>query len=155
MQKNKGFTLIELIVTIAVLAIITTIATPYFTSLIIKQNLKSTTYAMRDTLKEARSHAILNRNEAIVCVSSITESECQGKLTNSASLSDSLKKDSTFFVNLKNKVKLSDLSDNYIVFTARGNLISTKKIIFCSSAGSYILLINILGSIDISEGAAC
>ncbi|MDN5418428.1 MAG: prepilin-type N-terminal cleavage/methylation domain-containing protein, partial [Acinetobacter sp.] len=41
MQKNRGFTLIELMVTIAVLAIIASIAAPSFSENIIRQNLDS------------------------------------------------------------------------------------------------------------------
>ena len=54
MQKKNGFTLIELMVAIAILGIIATIAAPSFENLIIKQNLKSTSYHMRDILKEAK-----------------------------------------------------------------------------------------------------
>ncbi|ENW99196.1 hypothetical protein F899_02898 [Acinetobacter sp. CIP 101934] len=155
MQKKNGFTLIELMVAIAILGIIATIAAPSFENLIIKQNLKSTSYHMRDILKEAKSRAILNRNETIVCISPITESQCKGKLTNSASLTASLVKDSVFIIDMKNKVNLKELSADHIVFTPRGNLNSTKQVIFCSSVGSYVLSISIPGIIDISEGAAC
>ena len=110
---------------------------------------------MRDILKEAKSRAILNRNETIVCISPITESQCKGKLTNSASLTASLVKDSVFIIDMKNKVNLKELSADHIVFTPRGNLNSTKQVIFCSSVGSYVLSISIPGIIDISEGAAC
>lgn len=51
MQKEKGFTLIELMVTIAVLAIVASIAAPSFGNLLIKENLKTTAYNIRDTLK--------------------------------------------------------------------------------------------------------
>lgn len=155
MQKNKGFTLIELMVTIAVLGIIATIAAPSFENLIIKQNLKSTSYHMRDILKEAKSRAILNRNETIVCISPITESQCKGKLTNSASLTASLVKDSVFIIEMKNKVNLKELSADHIVFTPRGNISASKTITFCSSAGSYVLTVGIPGTVEIAKGGAC
>lgn len=155
MRKIRGFTLIEVMVAIAILGIVATIAAPSFENLIIKQNLKSTSYHMRDILKEAKSRAILNRNETIVCISPITESQCKGKLTNSASLTASLVKDSVFIIDMKNKVNLKELSADHIVFTPRGNLNSTKQVIFCSSVGSYVLSISIPRIIDISEGAAC
>ena len=39
MQLKRGFTLVELMVTIAVVAIITTIAIPSFQNMILRQNL--------------------------------------------------------------------------------------------------------------------
>ena len=62
-KKNHGFTLIELMVTIAVMAIIAMLAAPSFNNMLISQNLKTTAFNMKDTLKEARSRAMLNRND--------------------------------------------------------------------------------------------
>lgn len=162
MQKNNGFTLIELMVTIAVLAIIAGIAAPSFNNLLIKENLKTTAYNMRDTLREARSQAMLNRNETVVCTSinksavAVTEAGCGVALTNySTSMTASLKKDSVLIVNVEKKINLKSTSDDSFVFSARGNLNATKTITFCSSVGSYILVVGIPGTVDISQGAAC
>lgn len=62
MQKNKGFTLIELMVTIAVLAIIAMIAAPSMTSNRYDQELKEQERKISLTLSDARSNAkALNR----------------------------------------------------------------------------------------------
>lgn len=162
MKKNKGFTLIELMVTIAILAIIATMAAPSFSNLLIKENLKTTAYNMRDTLKEARSRAMLNRNETVVCTSinksaiAVTNAECGAVLTNYlTSMTTSLKKDSVLIVNVEKKINLKTTSDDNFVFSARGNLDSSKTITFCSSVGSYILSVGIPGSVDITQGSAC
>ena len=161
-NKNKGFTLIELMVTIAVLAIIAMIAAPSFGNMLIKQNLKATSYNMRDTLKEARSRAMLNRNETVVCTSIsksntvVTEADCGGALSNySTDMKDSLKKDSVFIVHVEKKITLKSTSDDNFVFSARGNLNTAKAITFCSSTGSYVLSVGIAGSVDIIQGEAC
>ena len=161
-KKNQGFTLIELMVTVAVMAIIAMMAAPSFGDMLTKQNLKTTTYNMRDTLKEARSRAMLNRNETVVCTSmnksavAVTEAGCGAVLTNySTTMKESLKKDSVFIVNVEKKVNLKTTSDDSFVFSPRGNLDSSKKITFCSSAGSYILTVGISGTVEISQGAAC
>lgn len=60
-QKNKGFTLIELMVTIAVLGIIATIAAPSFGDMVAKQNLKRSTNELLGVLNQARSKAVLER----------------------------------------------------------------------------------------------
>lgn len=66
MQKNKGFTLIELMVTIAVLAIIAMIAGPSFSNMLLKQNLKKSTQELANVLVQARSKAVLERREVTV-----------------------------------------------------------------------------------------
>ncbi|ENV12153.1 hypothetical protein F965_02716 [Acinetobacter schindleri NIPH 900] len=160
-QKNKGFTLIELMVTITVMAIVASIAAPSFENLLIKQNLKTTAYNIRDTLKEARSRAILNRNETVLCTSinksasAVTESVCGAHLTNYSSMTNSLKNTSVFIVNVEKKITLNNTSDDSFVFSSRGNLNGTKTITLCSSVGSYILSVSIPGTVDISQGAAC
>lgn len=158
----KGFTLIELMVTIAVLAIVASLAVPSFGNLIIKENLKSTAYSMRDTLQEARSRAMLNRSETVVCSSinksgvAITEIQCVTALTNhSSNMSESLRKDSVFLVNIEPKVNLKSNSDDSFVFSDRGYLTSSRTITLCSTVGSYILTVGIPGTVDISPGKAC
>ena len=82
MQLKRGFTLVELMVTIAVVAIITTIAIPSFQNMILRQNLRTSAYNIRDMLKETRSRAVLNQNEIVLCTSinksasKVTESKC-------------------------------------------------------------------------------
>jgi len=160
-NKNQGFTLIELMVTIAVMAIIAMMAAPSFNNLLIKQNLKTTAYNLRDTLKEARSQAILNRNEIVVCTSinksaiAVSEGGCRAFLTNYSGMANSLKESSVFIVSVKKKITLKDTSDDKFIFSTTGSLNGTKTITLCSSVGSYILLVGISGTIDISEGAAC
>ncbi|WP_180178087.1 Tfp pilus assembly protein FimT/FimU [Acinetobacter sp. YH01005] len=162
MQKNKGFTLIELIVTIAVMAIIATLAAPSFGNLLIKENLKTTAFNMRDTLKEARSRALLNRASTVVCTSlsksasAVSQDTCGGNLANySTTMSSSLKKDSVLIVNVEKKINVKSTSNDIFVFSARGNLTASQTITFCSSAGSYVLTVGIPGTVEITQGGAC
>ena len=161
MQKNNGFTLIELIVTIAVLAIIATLAAPSFSNLLIKENLKTTAFNMRDTLKEARSRALLNRAPTVVCTSlsksasAVSQDTCGANLANYSAMSDSLKKDSVFIVNVEKKINVKSTSSDSFVFSDRGNLTAAQTITFCSSAGSYVLTVGIPGTVEITHGGAC
>ena len=52
MQKNRGFTLIELMVTIAVLAIVASIAAPSFSENITRQNLDNSAREILFALNE-------------------------------------------------------------------------------------------------------
>jgi len=58
---SSGFTLIELMVTIAVLAIIVSIAAPNISTQLANQRVKSTTATLANALKEAKTESIIRR----------------------------------------------------------------------------------------------
>ena len=66
-MTSSGFTLIELMVTIAVLAIIVGIAAPSISNQLANQRVKSTTATLANALKEARIESVIRRQ--IVTVS--------------------------------------------------------------------------------------
>ena len=59
--SNAGFTLIELMVTIAVLAIIVSIAAPNISDQLANQRVKSTISTLNNALKEAKVESLLRR----------------------------------------------------------------------------------------------
>ena len=59
--ENAGFTLIELMVTIAVLAIIVSIAAPNISTQLANQRVKSTAATLANALKEAKTESIIRR----------------------------------------------------------------------------------------------
>lgn len=65
-SKIRGFTLIELMVTLAVLAIIVTIAVPNMSSFIKKQSVRSAADELLISLVYARSEAIKRKNEVFI-----------------------------------------------------------------------------------------
>ena len=60
-MTSSGFTLIELMVTIAVLAIIVSIAAPNISTQLANQRVKSTTATLANALKEAKTESIIRR----------------------------------------------------------------------------------------------
>lgn len=60
---NAGFTLIELMVTIAVMAIIVSIAAPNVSTQLANQRVKSTAATLENALKEAKAESIIRRQE--------------------------------------------------------------------------------------------
>lgn len=63
---NKGFTLIELMVTISILAILSMIATPSMIEIIRKQQLASDARSVIESMSIARSDAIIYRKKQTV-----------------------------------------------------------------------------------------
>ena len=70
MGKNRGFTLIELMVTIAILAIIATLAAPAFSNMALAQNFNKSTQNLVAQLNQARSTAVLERRSVEVKLNS-------------------------------------------------------------------------------------
>ena len=65
-QKENGFTLIELMVTIAIAAIIATMAAPSMGQWLVRQNLSKSTQELISVLNNARTKAALERKEITV-----------------------------------------------------------------------------------------
>lgn len=69
MRIDRGFTLIELMVTIAVLAIIATMAAPAFGNLMAEQKLNSSARELVMAINQAKSQAALMKKSVGICLS--------------------------------------------------------------------------------------
>jgi type IV fimbrial biogenesis protein FimT len=75
-RRAGGFSLIELMVVLAVLAIALLLAGPAFTDLIRDNRLVSSAYGVRATLNLARSEALSRRDRVVVCASNAAGTGC-------------------------------------------------------------------------------
>ena len=64
-MNSSGFTLIELMVTIAVLAILVSIAAPSISTQLANQRVKSTTSTIANALKEAKVESVIRRQPLV------------------------------------------------------------------------------------------
>ena len=69
-NKDQGFTLVELLITLALLAIVANIAVPAFDGLITRNRQQALMEQVASVLNNARAEAILQRRMIEVCGSS-------------------------------------------------------------------------------------
>lgn len=143
-QKNKGFTLIELMVTIAVLGIIATIAALSFSNLLEKQNLNRSTQELIGQLNSARSKAVLERREVTVRLNSL-DADTPNRLNWSPRGQAVLKTGSPTTITFQLSGGIQDFAAD----------ISGQPFIICNESGgnkSKNISLSLMGTIQVTEG---
>ena len=155
-HQVRGFTLIELMVSLSVLAIITMIATPSLASALENQKLKQAAIDLKIGLQQARSQAVLTSSEQVVCPLSATttQASCGAALHNYRHLNDMQKNQKITLVEMDPKVKLTNSSAQHIVFSAQGYT-TEQTITLCARQRSYAITVYMPGHVDMVQGAAC
>lgn len=88
MRQERGFTLVELIITVAIIAIVMSYAVPAYSRFVAQNKVQSFAYALASDLNNARSEAIRRGQTVEVCAASdTTVASCAGAVTNNWSKS--------------------------------------------------------------------
>lgn len=101
-MASSGFTLIELMVTIAVLAIIVSIAAPNISTQLANQRVKSTTSTLVNALKEAKVKSVIHRQEVELTYDN------NGSNTGEIELEDESSNFATYRYDAKSRIKSVD-----------------------------------------------
>ncbi|MCL1092035.1 GspH/FimT family pseudopilin [Shewanella profunda] len=160
LKKFAGFTLVELMVTIAVAAILLTIGAPSLVSLYESTRVDNNIGKINETLAFARNQAINYGNEVTVCAYE-SESSCKAGKDWSAGIRVFSTADSTKSLRVIDGFHASDTvkaSVETITFSTDG-LATGGSIIYCASAKASSakgVIVNIGGLIAYGEtGISC
>lgn len=155
LHQVRGFTLIELMVALTVLAIMTMLATPSLASALENQKLKQVAVELKTALQEARSQAILTRSEQVVCASqAATQSSCGLALANYSALSDIQKKQQITLIPIPEKIQVARDSATQVLFSTQGY--STEQIItLCTSQRAYSITVYVSGQVELVQDGVC
>jgi prepilin-type N-terminal cleavage/methylation domain-containing protein len=153
-SANKGFTVIELMIAVAVIAIITSLALPSYRSLIEKRQVTSGAQQLSAFMSAAQSEAIKrNREVALTCTLETGQCEALVLARDDDEEDESLR--TLVFANLKAEVVAVsyDGADEQVVFDpVRGMLIpqdvdpSPIEIQLSSAQGEYALNVTMLAT---------
>ncbi|ENW97682.1 pilus assembly FimT family protein [Acinetobacter sp. NIPH 298] len=146
--KYKAFTLIELIVTIAVLAIIALMAAPSFSDMITRKKLESSAREVAMKISEARSQAVTLRDTTGVCLASLSADDCATAI--------SIPKDETqrtFVARLENGVQAVQNTTTHLKFRNNGSIAASTNFQLERKGITYCIGVGITIDTTIKEGA--
>lgn len=144
----SGFTLVELIITIAVLAIIVLMAAPSFATMYSRQKLESSARELVMKISEARSQAVLLRQSTGVCLASLSEDDCATALA-----IPKVETQRIFIARLDHGVTSANSSSTNLSFRRNGSLAAQKNFILERKNLSYCIQVGVIGDTTIKEGA--
>ena len=156
-KKENGFTLIELMVTIAVLAIVASIAAPSFLDTLASQRLTTASNEIVSVFSESRRQAMVLNNTVAVCLSkdsaktSVTETACITQLLPTANVNQVIAQKRVQLVNISEKVNVES-ADYGVVFNANGTVSSPITIEVCSNGKSKTVSVALIGTLSQSKG---
>ena len=120
----SGFTLVELIITIAILAIIALMAAPSFTIMYSRQKLESSARELVMKISEARSQAVLLRQSTGVCLASLSDDDCATAIAIPKAETQRI-----FIARLDHGVISANSSSTNLSFRRNGSLAAQKNFI--------------------------
>ena len=164
MGENRGFTLTELMVTIAVFAIIAMMAAPSFSGMMTEQKLNSSTRELGLAINQAKSQAAMMKTTVALCLNKtntdndFTKDECAttivlpGYAAMSAADKIRAQQNRVISVQIDPQIVVESTSAVGILFTEIGSATTTPTFSFCKSAKKRSIQVEKFGSITKTSG---
>ncbi len=170
MGNSRGFTLVELIVTTTIIAILVVIAMPSFGDMLTRQKLDASTREFMATLSQARSQAAVLRTTVAICPSrlstdpDVTKEECAQAAIPTAYTAAAAELDGqtkilnsrVFLVDIDSKVSIESTSASFVVFNATGGVAAVTNFRLCASGNKRLITVARLGGLTLTKNTgAC
>ena len=164
MGKNRGFTLIELMVTIAVFAIIAMMAAPSFSGMMTEQKLNSSTRELGLAINQAKSQAAMMKTTVALCLNKtntdndFTKDECAttivlpGYAAMSAADKKRAQQNRVISVQIDPQIVVESTSAVGVLFTEIGSATTTPTFSFCKSAKKRSIQVERFGNVTKTSG---
>ncbi len=161
-KTQQGFTLIELMVTLTVLAILTLTATPALSAALEHQKLKQAALDLKIGLQEARSRAVLARSAIVVCpnkgegvfADAIDRDSCRAQVQQIQHSAGMLTENHVSIIAIDSTINLKPGSSTHVMFSAQGYT-AQQQITLCGKQHSYSITVYIPGNVAVQQGGAC
>lgn len=176
MGNNRGFTLVELMVTLMIVAILATLAMPPLGDMLTRQKLDASTREFMAALSQARSQAAVLRTTVAICPSRLstdpdfTKDECAqaaipeytattGSPAVSVWTEDQKKevlKSRVFMIDVDSKVSVESTSASFVLFNPTGGVAAATNFRLCASGNKRLITVARLGSLTLTKNTgAC
>ncbi len=176
MGNSRGFTLIELMVTLMIVAILATLAMPPLGDMLTRQKLDASTREFMAGLSQARSQATVLRRTVAVCPSRLstdpdfTKDECaQAAIPEYTQTSGSpavpiltpaqkteILNSRVFMIDIDSKVSIESTSASFVLFNATGGVAAATNFRLCASGNKRLITVARLGGLTLTKNTgAC
>lgn len=152
-NHSAGFTLIELMVTIAVLAIIVSIAAPNVSTQLANQRVKATTATLVSALKEAKAESVIRRQDVTLTYNSTSTPKTITLTANGTELSK-------FNIAGQSTVTITPTTATSVIFQSNKTISGSSSVVYtiCDSnnkATPRQVAVSAIASISNKSGGTC